>query len=97
MNNRPTPERVQQEIATLQEIKPRVRRRNFFGDDNHAAIDAQIAVLKNGLDEDAIDAQWSDNEHTLDSALEALAWRNGEDVDSLEDGLVAAWLKTGLG
>ena len=73
-----TQEQVQQEIATLQEIKPRVRRRTLFGDDNHAAIDTQITVLEDGLDEETIYAEWEDNDHLLTAALEALAWRNGD-------------------
>ncbi len=78
MRNAPTPEQVQQEIAALREIKPKVRRRTFFGDDNHAAIDVQIDVLEDGLDEDTIYAEWGEADHLLTSALEALAWRNGD-------------------
>jgi hypothetical protein len=40
-----TADQIQSEIQKLQVIRPRVRKTNAFGQDNHAAIDAQIAVL----------------------------------------------------
>lgn len=39
-------DQIQSEIQKLHAIRPRVPRRTAFNHDNHAAIDAQIAVLR---------------------------------------------------
>ena len=85
--SKPTVEQVQQEIAALKEIKPRVRRYTFFGDDNHDAIDAQIETLEQGYDEDDLDREWEEDEHIYQSAREALDWKNGY----AETGLADSW------
>ena len=82
---RPILEEISAEIAGLQEIKPRVRRCSFFGDDHHAAIDAQIQVLEGRMDETEIhDEQekmgWPQS--VLDAALDARSWLDGEYVDA---------------
>ena len=46
MSKRKTEEQISAEIAALVALKPKVRQRTAFGDDNHAAIDAQLAVLR---------------------------------------------------
>lgn len=88
---KPTPEQVAQEIAALQEIKPKIRRHSFFGDDNHEAVDAQIAVLENLYDEDEVyeryeDPDNPDDRNVLDSALEAVYWLEGQTEQSLVEG-----------
>lgn len=83
----PTAKQIQAEIEALTEIKPKVRRLTFFGDDNHKAIDAQIKVLEKDLDEDAIYDRWDDG-RLLDYAQSARAWLDGE---SEEDSLVEGW------
>jgi hypothetical protein len=40
-----TADQIQSEIQKLQVIRPRVKKTNAFGHDNHAAIDAQIEAL----------------------------------------------------
>lgn len=81
-----TKEQVAVEIATLTEIKPNVRHSNAFGDDHHAAIDAQIAVLTDWMDEDAIYAAWGDEDadefaqNILDEALAAYGWMYGDEL-----------------
>lgn len=96
--SKPSSEQVQQEIAALKEIKPKVRRYTFFGDDNHAAIDAQIVVLEEDYDEDAIYGEWEDDEHVLSSALEALAWKEGDLSRDNQDGaLVDEWRSLAAG
>jgi len=88
---------IQAEIERLKAVKPKLKRFNFFGDDIHAAVEAQIAVLQEDLDNDAIYARYDPCEndgdpnedsgrHTLDSALEADAWRSGD-----ADRLAADW------
>lgn len=74
-NTKPTPAQVKEEIAKLVDLKDKVPPRTFFGDDNRAAIEAQIAVLKGELNEDEIDGEV---DHVASSAREALAWLNGE-------------------
>lgn len=91
----PTPEAVAAEIAKLREMKPYVRARTGFGDDNHEAIDAQIEVLEKRLTDSAIYDRFQpiDDEsgepdesgagaHALDNALEARRWLEGEEKDA---------------
>lgn len=77
-----TPEAIQNEIAKLKEIQPRIRPRTAFGDDNHAAIGAQILVLELGLDDDGIWDRWPEEEddaHVRGAAQEAMCWRDGDE------------------
>lgn len=50
MNTRPTPDQVATEIAELENIRDKglVPEFSLFDDDNYAAIDAQIMVLRDG-------------------------------------------------
>ena len=92
---RPTDDQITEEILALINVKQLVKPRTAFGDDNHAAIDAQREVLAERLSMDAIyDRFGSDEEdedafddifdqHALDAALEARAWMSGErEVDA---------------
>jgi hypothetical protein len=81
-----TREEIQKEVADLLEIKPQVRRTTFFGDSNWAAIDTQVSVLQDGLNEDYIYNAYGQDEHLLNAALEAYGWviEDGE-IDSLVD------------
>ena len=51
---KPTAEQIEAEIKKLTEMKPNVIRTSYFGENHHAAIDAQIKVLEAELDEDDI-------------------------------------------
>lgn len=89
---RPTPEQISEEILALINFKQLVRRFSGFGDDNHAAIDAQREVLSEGLsmndiydrfgsDEDDLEEGDFDDgfdQHQLDCAIEAHDWMTGE-------------------
>lgn len=93
---RKTDEQIAQEIKKLNELKPRVPSNSMFGDDNHAAIDAQIAVLTERMGMDAIYSRF-DNEDdpeedrsALDSAIEAHDWITGERADD-EDSPSEGW------
>ena len=66
-----TPERIKQEIEHLMAIKPTVLRWSFFGDDHHAAIDAQIFVLQTTMEEDDIHEEMG---HDADNVLDE-HWR----------------------
>lgn len=94
---RPTPEQIEEEIAKLETMKPHVRRHSLFNDDNHAAIEAQIRVLRERMgngqvhdtygedndDEDdfAFDDLPDSNEHTFTNALEASDWMTGASTE----------------
>lgn len=80
----PTQTEIDAEVAALEAVKPRVRRYSIFRDDNHAAIDAQIEVLCDALDDEDIDdnqdsGKW--DEHVYASARDALNWKKGEAED----------------
>jgi len=77
-----TQDEINAEIAKLREMKPSVRHHTAFGDDNWAAIDAQIKVLTEHLDEDAIWDEWPRDESDLsmrDAARDAVAWMTDAD------------------
>ena len=84
-----TVQELEKEVHALEALKPRVRRFSKFGDDNHAAIDAQIKVFREDLSEEDIYKEWEDpdnydaNRYLIDSALVAAAWRDGESEDGL--------------
>jgi hypothetical protein len=92
-----TQAQIDKEIKALKDIKPRVRQCTGFGDNNWDAIDAQIRVLEEHMDEDDVyvnfpvqegeegDEDYSDGcpQNVHDSALEAARWLAGElDSDS---------------
>ncbi len=79
MKPKPNQEQIQAEIKKLKEMKPKVRRTTYFGDDNHAAIEADIDVLTNDLDTGEIYDVYEDDQHALDSALYARGWLDGND------------------
>jgi hypothetical protein len=76
----PTKEQVTMEIAKLKEMKPHVRHFSAFNDDNHEAIDAQIQVLEEDMDDDGIDENWPDDDQysIRDAAQAARSWLDGE-------------------
>lgn len=85
---KPTKKQIEEQIKLLAEMKPRVMRRSGFGDDHHAAIDAQLVVLRERLTEDGVYDRFpcreeSDSEDAVpmnvyESALEAAQWLQGE-------------------
>ena len=72
-----TDEEIDAEIATLREMKPRVRRLTAFGDDNHAAIELQIFVLEERMDTDQAGDEYDDADE-YSHATEAIQWMEGE-------------------
>jgi hypothetical protein len=85
---KPTDKQIKTEIAKLEKMKPRVRHYSGFGDDHHAAIDAQLEVLKDNLSDEEIEWRmdsdmtaeeelWKENQR--DAALEARNWLEGEE------------------
>lgn len=85
MTTKPTPEQIATEIARLKAVQPLVPTHSFFGDDNRAAIDAQIKVLEDSMSlndvhdaygEDTVEREFSQS--TLDAALTAHDWMQGQ-------------------
>jgi len=95
----PTPAEVAAQIEALRVIKPKVLRRSGFGDDHHAAIDAQIEVLERRLTFEQIadrsiyeddpdgDGDWTQN--VSDAARDARNWLDGQLTDQTD--LVESW------
>lgn len=73
---KPTPKAIAAEVATLKAMKPKVKRYTFFGDDNHAAIDAQIQVLEQNLSDDEIGRRFSGEVQS--EAFNARNWLEGD-------------------
>lgn len=78
---------IKAEIDKLKVLKPDVPQHTAFGEDNHAAIDAEILVLEKALegeignDEQEIwdldeEQGWSDRER--ENAIEAFEWLTGD-------------------
>jgi len=82
-----TQKEIGKEIEALKAIRPRVKPYTYFGDDNLAALDAQIEVLEQDLDSDDIWDRWPGEEsdiHIRGAADSARDWIDGEsEYDSL--------------
>lgn len=93
--NKPTRQEIIDVIAKLKGLKLKVTQYTFFGDSNRKAIQAQIDVLNDGMDEDAIYERWDEGEsdsYERNHALQALQWMNGEPIEDSEDeGIVESW------
>jgi hypothetical protein len=81
-----TQQEIENEIQGLERVKERIPRYAHFNDDNYAAIDAQIRVLREGLTYDQAFDTFTESTHELDHALYAVGWR-----DDCEDSLVYDW------
>jgi hypothetical protein len=81
-----TDEEIDAEVATLREMKPRVRRFSGFGDDHHAAIELQILVLEERMDTDEINDQYEDADEN-NHAYECVQWMEGD----VEEAPSAGW------
>jgi hypothetical protein len=80
---------IADEISKLVALKPKIKSPSVFGDDNRAAVDAQIKVLEGKLTVDEIDTSRDDAVGTGDeensfhadncysSAIEAAEWLIG--------------------
>lgn len=78
---------IKSEIAALQKIKPTVLHFSRFGDDHHAAIDAQIEVLRNRTSIYDVDDSLPDNARS--AACDAANWLAGDFEDA--PSLAASW------
>lgn len=84
-----TATQIKKEVAALTKMKPKVLHHSAFGDDHHAAIDAQIHVLSQGLTEDEIWDEYGEDTGTADNvrgaALDAATWAEGGSEDKPSD------------
>lgn len=90
---KPTDKLIAAELAALKKMKPDVRRHSAFGDDHHAAIDAQMDVLGKRLSDasiydryeptgdDDVDRDDGRSDSVLSSAIDAKQWMDGELAD----------------
>lgn len=79
---------IDEQVAKLKEIRPKVRPYSTFGGDNLAKLDAQIKVLEKDMDSDDIWNEWPQDEADMEirmSADEARNWLDGESDDLAED------------
>lgn len=87
----PSAKQIEAEAKKLAEMKTSVRHFTTFGDDNHAAIEIQIEVLKEDMSIEDIENRgdpdiaaeeelW--NESQLEAALRARQWMDGEENES---------------
>lgn len=79
---KPTPDMVAEQIARLERIRDsgQVPEFSAFGDDNYAAIDAQIMVLRDGHDAEkacGLCAEDAEDEYVLGCAQQARDWFDG--------------------
>jgi hypothetical protein len=75
---KPTDEQINAEIAALSDLQGRVRRYTAFGDDNRAAIIAQIGVLRNRRTVDDVYRDFHLSDYEQSSALSAADWLSGD-------------------
>lgn len=84
MVQRKSAQDIAAEVERLRALLPKVRATNAFGDDHHAAMGAQIAVLEKSMSQDSIyDAYGDEDEadfaqNVLDAALTARDWMMGD-------------------
>lgn len=75
---RKSDEEIAAEIAALTAMKPTVRQFSVFQDDHHAAIDAQIDVLTQRMDMDALETEFGDSADNIrEEAIDAHDWLHG--------------------
>lgn len=77
-----TEKQIKKEIKALKTVRPNVRPYSAFGDNNLAALDAQVKVLEENLNNDRIYDVYDhcdSSEYVLESALAARQWIDDEE------------------
>lgn len=79
---------IEAEIVALDECKKYVPKLNFFGENNHDAIDAGVTALAERMSvDDAYDASGGDEPTAEDNArIEAAQWMAGDIDDAPSKG-----------
>jgi len=65
------------ECARLVTFAKLVPATTAFGENNRRAIEAQVAVIRDGIDEDDANDQFGDSESALDAVNDAFLWMSG--------------------
>lgn len=85
-----TPDEIKTEINALKALEPKIRPESLFGDDNVAALNAQIETLERALanpeqvpdisdfDDDPTAEEYEGSTYEYDCAGDALAWLVGD-------------------
>jgi hypothetical protein len=84
----PTPKEITAEIKALEECKGYIPHHTAFGEDNHAFVDTQIAVLRGEIDhEDDSTEEWEERpEREQNAIIEARDWLTGDSDESPSSG-----------
>lgn len=88
-----TQEQIKKEIEALKTVRPNVRPKSIFGDDNLGSVDAQIMVLEGGLDNDDVYDKYDrvgSSEYIIEAACAAVDWMNDDENPDCE-GLACEW------
>lgn len=84
MAKKPTEKQIKAEINKLYDLLKKVPMTNFFNENNHDKINAQIKVLEDRMDEDEVYAEFEDTEDPdktydlVSNARDAAMWLIGE-------------------
>jgi hypothetical protein len=84
MGVKKTSDEIKKEIKLLTEGKSNVVHFSMFGDNNYEALEAQIAVLNENMDEDEVYTHFEnsdnpdDTQYVVSSAITAVEWVKGE-------------------
>ena len=71
---------IAEEVLALDSLREGVPPQTVLGDDNQAAIDAQLKVLTECMnEEEVIEAFEEQAEYVLSNALDAVRWLEGEE------------------
>jgi len=84
-----TSKQIKALVKKLKALRPKIRPYSMFGGDNIAQLDAMVDVLENELDNDEIFDKYDRDEfaeETLEAALEAKQWMDGDSDEDLADG-----------
>lgn len=88
-----TQEQIKKEIEALKTVRPNVRPKSMFEDDNISSVNAQIMVLESDMDNGGIYNMFDhagSSEYILESALAARQWIDDEE-DPDDGGLAEGW------
>lgn len=89
-----TQQEIDTEIAALQAVRNHVMPASMFGDDNQAAITAQIDVLESNFDAQGVAVVYGDttapdyDEYVHSAATEAYLWLSGQSDEAPSEGWV---------
>ena len=87
-----TPSEIEAEVAALRALRDLVPPTSLLGDDNVAAISAQLDVIENGLTLDGVDVVYGDqadpafDAYVHEHAIAACDWLEGRTDEAPSEG-----------